>query len=99
MAIDRQKVLETVYASIEMINEDREDKESRLELKEETRLVGRQSKLDSLKFVGLIIDIEQRLADELDIEISLTDEKAMSQARSPFRNVQSLVDYICSLEV
>lgn len=96
--MEREKILELVYASIETINEQRENKDDALELKEDTRLLGRQSKLDSLGLVTLIIDIEQRLADELGLEVSLTDEKAMSQTRSPFRDVRSLVDYICSLE-
>lgn len=99
MDIKREKILEIVYASIEAINEERENKNNPLELKEETCLFGRESKLDSLGLVTLIIDIEQRLADELGVEASLTDEKAMSQTRSPFRDVKSLVDYICSLEV
>ena len=95
---ERQIILQLVYDSIEMINEQMEDKDNRLELEEEVRLFGRKSKLDSLGLVTLIVDIEQRLADEIGLEISLTDEKAMSQTRSPFRDVKSLVDYICSLE-
>ncbi|MCK4403270.1 MAG: acyl carrier protein [Dehalococcoidia bacterium] len=99
MKIERQKILELVYASIEPINEQRESKDDKLELEEETHLFGRESKLDSLGLVTLIIDIEQSLVEELGLEVSLTDEKAMSQERSPFRDVKSLVDYICSLEV
>ena len=98
MEIERQRVLEIVYAVIQMINEERENDDDLLELKEETRLLGRESKLDSLSLVTLIVDIEQRLTDGLGAEILLTDEKAMSQKRSPFRDVKSLVDYICSLE-
>lgn len=98
MEIEREKILEIVYASIEAINEQRQDDEGPLQLAEETRFFGRKSKLDSLGLVTLIIEIEQRLADELGLLVSLTDEKAMSQERSPFRDVSSLVDYICSLE-
>ena len=96
--MERAKISGVVYASIEAINDERENKEDRLESKEETRLLGRKSKLNSLSLVTLIIDIEQRLGDELGVEISLTDEKAMSETRSPFRDVKSLIDYICSLE-
>lgn len=98
MKVQRQRILEIVYASIETINELMVN-DAKLELKEETRLFGRKSELDSLGLVTLIVDIEQRLADKLGVEVSLTDEKAMLQARSPFRDVRSLVDYICSLEV
>ena len=96
--MERAKISGVVYASIEAINDERENKGDRLELREETCLLGRKSKLDSLSLVTLIVDIEQRLGDELGVEISLTDEKAMSETRSPFRDVKSLIDYICSLE-
>ena len=97
MEIDRSGNLKIVFSSIETLNEEKEDKDNLLALEEETRLLGRGAKLDSLGLVTLIVDIEQRLADEIGMEISLTDEKAMSQTRSPFRDVKSLVNYICSL--
>lgn len=99
MNVERGRILKIVYSTIKAINEEKESEDDRLELKEETRLFGRKSKLDSFGLVNLIVDVEQRLADELGVEVVLANEKAMSQARSPFRDVQSLVDYICSLEV
>lgn len=95
--MEREKIKEVIFASMKVINEQKENKNTRLELKEDTRLFGRQSKLDSLGLVILIVAIEQRLADEFGIEISLTDEKAMSQKKSPFMSVKSLTDYISSL--
>ncbi len=99
MTMQRGKVLELVYASIETINEQKENIDDKLELAEDTRLFGKQSRLDSLGLVTLIIELEERLSDEVGLEVSIADEKAMSQSRSPFRDVKSLVDYICSLEV
>jgi hypothetical protein len=43
--------------------------------------------------VALIIDIEEALA-EAGFDIILTNERAMSRTRSPFRDVPSLVAYI-----
>ena len=97
MKVEREKILELVYASINVINEALQDNKINLELKEDTPLFGNKSNLDSLGLVTLIVEIEQRLAEELSVELSLTDEKAMSQKRSPFRDVRSLVDYICGL--
>ena len=96
MEVKREKILDLIYSSIKAINEG-ENKSDPLELKEDTRLLGRESKLNSLTLVTLIIDIEQRLYDELGAEISLTDEKAMSLQRSPFLSVGSLTDYTFSL--
>ena len=59
----------------------------------ETALFGKDSVLDSMGLVNIIIDIESYFLDE-DIEISLTSEKAMSRRNSPFRTVTTLSDYI-----
>jgi acyl carrier protein len=61
---------------------------------QETKLYGGNAALDSLALVSLIIDIEERISDELDIDIVLADEKAMSQRTSPFRTVETLRNYI-----
>lgn len=60
---------------------------------EETVLFGKNSILDSMGLVTVIIDIESRFAEE-DIEISLTSEKAMSRRQSPFRTISTLAAFI-----
>jgi acyl carrier protein len=61
------------------------------------RLYGRQGVLDSLGLVSLLAAIEQALEDEHGIQVTLADERAFSQARSPFRTVASLSEYIHGL--
>lgn len=78
---------------IETINEYFESQSIEEKATEETVLFGRDSILDSMGLVNVIIDIESRLWDE-DIEISLTSEKAMSRRNSPFRTVATLAEYI-----
>ncbi len=56
-------------------------------------LFGGEGPLDSLSLVSLLMDIEEGLLD-FDLEVSLSSEHAMSQAKSPYRSVDSLVDYI-----
>ncbi len=58
------------------------------------KLYGSDGVFDSVSLVTLIAEIEARLMDELNLEVVLADEKAMSQARSPFRDVDSLVNYV-----
>ena len=57
-------------------------------------LIGGGAVLKSVALVAMLVGVEQRLAEELGIEVSLMDERAMSQTRSPFRDVRTLVDYI-----
>ena len=62
-----------------------------------TVLLGAGALLDSLGLVTALIDLEQRLEQEYARAVTITDEKAMSQARSPFRSVEALSEYIESL--
>ena len=57
---------------------------------------GPGSPLDSLGLVALLLDIEDALRDA-GVPVLLSDERAVSQKRSPFRTVTTLVDYIESL--
>jgi acyl carrier protein len=59
-------------------------------------IFGGRSRLDSLGLVALLIDIEDGLRDE-GVEVTLSDEKAVSQRNSPFRTVPALVAYIKGL--
>lgn len=62
-----------------------------------TSLYGEKGALDSLSLVTFITDLEERVSDQFDVDIILADEKAMSQRTSPFRNVESLTNYIQKL--
>ena len=59
-------------------------------------IFGPDSPLDSLGLVALLLDIEDALSDR-GFPVVLSDERAVSQKRSPFRSVTTLVDYIGSL--
>ena len=54
---------------------------------------GPGSPLDSLGLVALLLDIEEALQAR-GCDMVLSDERAMSQKRSPFLTVQTLVAYI-----
>jgi acyl carrier protein len=59
-----------------------------------TPLFGRGAPFDSLGLVTLIMEIERRLEEELNVTVVLADERAMSRRASPFRTLGSLVDYV-----
>lgn len=58
---------------------------------ESTELLGR---LDSLGLVTLIVDLEERLLDDLGIAVTLATGDALSRRHSPFRTVGTLSDYV-----
>ena len=58
-----------------------------------TPLVG-GSVIDSLGLVELVMMVEQRLRREHGVDVTLADERAMSQRHSPFRTVGTLAEFI-----
>lgn len=67
-----------------------------LEVSSSAAIFGDKSPLDSLGLVTLLIEIEERLADR-GVTITLADARALSQTRSPFRDVPALVAYLQEL--
>jgi acyl carrier protein len=64
---------------------------------EETRLYGKKGTLDSIGLVNLTVAVEDRVADEFDIDIVLADERAMSMHVSPFSQVKRLAEWVETL--
>ena len=88
------KILELVLEAVKEIGVDQEC-EALIEANEDTRLFGEY--LDSMGIVFLITDLEQKISEELDFDLVLADERAMSQKTSPFRNVKTLAKYAQTL--
>lgn len=93
--MDKSDIKNIIFEAIEMVNNIRED-DSQIPVALDAELYGSNGSLDSMGLVAFLIDIEDALLDQ-DIEVSLSDERAMSQSRSPFKTVETLVEYIYSL--
>ena len=92
----KEKILNLIIDSVKEVNEQLVKGKNPGEYAE-TVLFGKNGKLDSLDLVNLLVAIEQSIEDEYDITITIADEKAMSQERSPFRTIGTLADYIDTL--
>ena len=66
---------------------------SQLQITADAPVFGVDSPLDSLGLISLLIDIEEALEDR-GHAVTLSDAHAMSEVRSPFRDVPALVAYI-----
>jgi acyl carrier protein len=64
---------------------------------QDTRLIGGKALPDSTALVSLIVEVEQQVDDRFGIAITIADDRAISQTRSPFRTVSSLADYVVKL--
>jgi acyl carrier protein len=95
MEITDDTIREVVLNAMRNANEAR-DAASQLAVSPEAPIFGPDSTLDSLGLVGLLLDIEEGL-QEIGWDVVLSDERAVSQKRSPFRSVRSLVAYVGTL--
>ena len=96
VAVTPEAVKQLVLNALKELNEQL-DENKQLEVSENTVLFGRGSRLDSLGLVNLIVLVEEKANETFGASITLADERAMSQAQSPFRTVQSLSEYILML--
>ena len=96
--MERREITEMVIGSLWEVLQERgeQNKFQKDDLTESSSLIGRESILDSMGLVSLIINIEPKFADR-EMVITLADERAMSQSKSPFRTVGSLAEYISLL--
>ena len=81
------------------LDETMESSPKKFEIKKDfkTNLFGGDGALDSLGLVNFLINLEQKIEDNYDVELTIANEKAMSLKNSPFRTVESLNDYLIGL--
>ena len=97
--MDTNKITDLIISHYkEILSElDDQDKVKSDEINTSTVLLGKESLLDSLTLVRLIINVEQNINEEYDVAITIADERAMSQKNSPFRTIGTLGQYIAGL--
>ena len=93
---NEEDLLQAIHGAVDDVNDLLPD-EAKLTKSMNERLVGESAKLDSLRLVQLISALEQRVEQNVGAIITLADERAMSQAQSPFRTIGTLMDYTRSL--
>jgi acyl carrier protein len=81
-----------VIQALELSNQSRSD-DTQIPLLDTTILFGQNGHLDSMALVALLMDIEDAFQEQ-GIDISLSDEKAMSLSRSPFKDIPSITQYV-----
>lgn len=91
--MDKQQIFDIVIKQVTELKETLPESQQ-FNVDADTQLFGSHSKIDSLSLVSVIVDLEGVFADEHDIDISLTDDRAMTRDQSPFDSISSLTDYI-----
>lgn len=86
-------ILKIIYLCVDEINDDLEA-DGKLEKNELEEIFSANSKLDSMGLVNFVVSIEEKIQEHFNLDVTLADDKAMSQSRSPFRTIGSLAEYI-----
>jgi acyl carrier protein len=84
---------------IEVINEHNEhsDEKHKIDLNSEVVFAGNGSVLDSLDFITLMINIENKIFEVYDKNILIVSEKAFSMKYNPFGNLDKLASFIVEI--
>ena len=87
----QQEVVDLIIDTARELGEDELSVD--VEMTGDTELFGENGVLDSMGLVTLVVAVEQAIEDRFDRSVALADEKALSQANSPYRTVTTLADY------
>ncbi|MFZ5452663.1 MAG: hypothetical protein ACOZF2_12480 [Thermodesulfobacteriota bacterium] len=96
MANNYEKIKSAVFQAVDSVNEQLMD-EQHLEKSTESVLLGSEAKIDSMALVNLIVATEEQISHSFNVNISLTDERALQEKESPFETLGTLIDYISRL--
>ncbi len=92
-----KKPLSIVKASVKDVIEEGSASLEGNNVSSDTRLLGADSGIDSLDLVNIIVVVEDKVENEYGASITIANEEAMSRAKSPFINVESLAQYVSEL--
>lgn len=97
MNIEKEKITAVVYAAIDEANAAQAGKFGPIEKAGGTVLFGRKGAFDSLGLVHFVVSVEEGVSDSFNADISLVTDEAMARERSPFRTVDTIVEFIAEL--
>ncbi len=60
-------------------------------------LYGAGGRLESLDFVTLIMEVEEKINLEFGTDITIADENLLSKEKSPFSTLRTLIEYLDEL--
>jgi len=89
----QKQVTDLVYTVIDEINRQRPATD-KLVKSQKTLLTGSDAALDSLGLITFILSVEQKIQEQFNLQISLSNENIIQSNNGPLRSVGSLIKYI-----
>ena len=93
---DNERIRKAVYAAVDELNQQLPGG-VQIEKSLEAPLYGASGKLESLDFVTLIMEVEEKINAEFGTDITIADDNLLSKEKSPFSTLGTLIDYLQEL--
>ena len=91
-----ERITKAVFAAIDELN-DQLPAGVHVEKSLDAPLYGSSGKLESLDFVTLIMEVEEKINAEFGTDITIADENLLSKEKSPFSTLGTLIEYLDDL--
>ena len=88
-----ERIAKAVYAAVDVLNEQL-PKSGQVDKSLDAPLYGSTGKLESLDFVTLIMEVEEKINAEFGTDITIADENLLSKQKSPFSSLRTLIEYL-----
>jgi acyl carrier protein len=88
-----ERITKAVFAAVDELNEQM-PKAAQIEKNLDATLYGTSGKLESLDFVTLIMEVEEKINAEFQTDITIADENLLSKQKSPFSTLGTLIEYL-----
>ena len=95
---NHEKVRNVVYSAVDSLNKQL-PKGVSVDKSPDAPLYGKSSRLESLDFVTLIMEVEEKVKEEFGVDITIADEDLLSKEKSPFSTIGTLTEYLAELLV
>ncbi len=89
----QERILKAVYNAIDELNAQLPPGVS-VEKSLDAPLYGASGKLESLDFVTLVMEVEEKINAEFGKDITIADENLLSKQKSPFSSLRTLIEYL-----
>jgi acyl carrier protein len=93
---NHERITEAVFSAIDELNAQLPPGVS-VEKSLDAPLYGASGKLESLDFVTLVMEVEEKIKAEFGVDITITDEHLLSKEKSPFSTLGTLIEYLQDL--
>src|SRR2546425_10276552 len=88
-----ERITKAVFSAVDELNSQLPPGVS-VEKSLDAPLYGAGGKLESLDFVTLVMEVEEKINAEFGTDITIADEHLLSKKQSPFSSVRTLIEYL-----